>query len=203
MKRIAANSGMSDFFVWSEQLAWGGQVLAVALLISSTACSSDVDLADDTQLSRGAELLLPFKQDLKSALVSGLQEGSVHALNACKAQAPQIANRLSSDGVRMGRASHRLRNPANQPPAWLGGIMQEYLKADSRLEPIAISLSEQRIGYVEPILVQPLCLTCHGNALAPEVANHIEEAYPDDQAVGFEVGDLRGVYWVTYPRTLN
>ena len=59
------------------------------------------------------------------------------------------------------------------------------------------------MGYAEPIIVQPLCLSCHGNVLAPEVANHIEEAYPDDQATGFEIGDLRGVYWVAFPRELD
>ena len=30
----------------------------------------------------------------------------------------------------------------------------------------------------------------------PDVAAHIAQAYPEDQATGFEVGDLRGVFWV-------
>ncbi len=173
------------------------------LVLSSAACSSDVELADDAQLTRGAELLLPFKRDLKSALVSGLEEGPVSAIGVCKVQAPAIAERLSIDGVEMGRASHRLRNPANQGPAWIGGIMQDYLRSGSSRDPVAISLSGQRIGYAEPIVVQPLCLTCHGQALAPEVARHIEEAYPDDQATGFEIGDLRGVYWVEFPQKVE
>lgn len=154
-------------------------------------------------MSRGAQLLLPFKMDMKTALVTGLEEGPVNAISVCQLQAPEIADRLSIDGVQMGRSSHRLRNPANQAPDWMTGIMQEYRRSDSSPEPVATALSDERIGYAEPIYVQPLCLTCHGKELAPEVARHIEEAYPGDQATGFDVGDLRGVYWVEFPQEEN
>ena len=55
------------------------------------------------------------------------------------------------------------------------------------------------MGYAEPIIVQPMCLACHGESLAPEIAAKISEAYPDDQATGFKVGDFRGVFWVEFP----
>jgi hypothetical protein len=54
-------------------------------------------------------------------------------------------------------------------------------------------------GYVEPIRVKSMCLTCHGATLAPEVASRIAELYPEDQATGFGEGDLRGVFWVSWP----
>jgi hypothetical protein len=54
-------------------------------------------------------------------------------------------------------------------------------------------------GYVEPIGIKPLCLACHGEALAPDVAARIGELYPKDRATGFTEGDLRGVFWVEYP----
>ena len=63
-----------------------------------------------------------------------------------------------------------------------------------------MSLGDDRSGYVEPIVLQPLCLTCHGDSLAPEVAARIQDLYPQDRAVGYEVGDLRGVFWAAYPR---
>jgi hypothetical protein len=64
-----------------------------------------------------------------------------------------------------------------------------------------VELSDTRLGYVEPIFLQPVCLTCHGETLAPDVASRIEELYPDDQATGFAVGDFRGLFWVEYPAT--
>ena len=62
-------------------------------------------------------------------------------------------------------------------------------------------LQDDRLGYIEAIAIQPLCLACHGNVLAPDVAAHIKEEYPKDEAIGFGVGDLRGVFWVEYPKT--
>ena len=39
---------------------------------------------------------------------------------------------------------------------------------------------------------------CHGKAIAEEVAQQIAELYPEDRAVGFRPGELRGVFWVEY-----
>jgi hypothetical protein len=155
--------------------------------------------AADTELARGAELLMPFKKDLQQALKSGLAEGPAEAIQVCRVKAPGIADALSVDGVRMGRSSHKLRNPDNTAPEWVSPIMQAYLDEPSSRKPRAVALPDNRWGYVEPIVVQPLCLTCHGSELAPEVAGQISELYPEDRATGFEAGDLRGVFWLEFP----
>jgi hypothetical protein len=155
--------------------------------------------AQDTELAHGADLLTPFKQDLQKALKSGLAEGPAAAIQVCRVKAPGIADALSVDGVRMGRSSHKLRNPDNTAPDWVSPIMQTYLDDASSREPRAIELDGGRWGYVEPIIVQPLCLTCHGSELAPDVAEGIAELYPEDKATGFEAGDLRGVFWLEFP----
>lgn len=158
-------------------------------------------LAEDHEgvSSRGAELLAPFKRDLMQALRAGLTDGPVEAIRVCRLDAPEIALAHSGDGVRLGRASHRLRNPANASPAWVQPILDAYLANAEDRAPRVASLSGDRVGYVEPILVQPLCLTCHGDALTPEVSAEIEALYPDDRATGFAVGDLRGVFWLEFP----
>lgn len=56
-----------------------------------------------------------------------------------------------------------------------------------------------REGYVEPIAIQPICLACHGKDLGADIASQINTLYPDDEATGFEIDELRGVYWVEYP----
>ena len=149
--------------------------------------------------ARGAELLKPFKQQLMSALQAGLAGGAPLAIEVCQLQAPAIADALSVDGVRMGRTSHRLRNPDNAGPAWAREAMTAYLQADNAPQPRTIMLPGGRQGYVEPIRVQTQCLACHGQALAPDVARAIAERYPEDQATGFTEGDLRGAFWVEYP----
>jgi hypothetical protein len=57
------------------------------------------------------------------------------------------------------------------------------------------------VGYVEPIYTKPLCTACHGSAVEPALLAHIRERYPEDRAVGFEEGDLRGLFWVVLEKS--
>ena len=155
--------------------------------------------AGDVELARGAAAIEPFKRELQQALLDGLSEGAVEAVGVCRLEAPKIALAYSREGVRVGRTSHRLRNRANAAPAWVQPILDEYRKDASSRSPRDVMLPNGRVGYTEPIVAKPLCLTCHGQSLDPAVAARIEELYPDDRAVGFAAGDLRGVFWAELP----
>ncbi|NOT80375.1 MAG: DUF3365 domain-containing protein [Bacteriovoracaceae bacterium] len=50
--------------------------------------------------------------------------------------------------------------------------------------------------YIEPLFVQAQCLTCHGEGIAPNVAQKIKELYPNDQATGFKLNEFRGLVWI-------
>lgn len=152
----------------------------------------------DDRAERGAELLKPFKQSMKGALMEGLAEGPAAAIDACRVRAPEIAAELSTDGVRMGRSSHRLRNPANAGPEWVEATLARYVDDPAARKPVLVELDDDRVGYIEPIVTQPMCLACHGAELAPPVATAIDELYPGDRATGFEAGDLRGIFWVEF-----
>lgn len=168
-----------------------------ALLAAFWVGSTGAVAADDTQ--RAEDVLGGFKRSLKQALVEGLAQGPVAAVEACHLEAPDLASTASKQGVRVGRASHLLRNPANAAPAWVQPLLDAYAADPASRAPRTVAIDSGRTGYVEPIYVEPLCLTCHGSSLAPEVAARIEALYPDDAATGYEVGDLRGVFWVELP----
>ena len=170
-------------------------ILAVIVTTMVAACERPaVDFK-----AKGAGLLAPFKTELKSALLQGMEAGPVEAISVCSVEAPGISARLSVDGVLMGRSSHKLRNYNNATPEWLAPVLRAYADGSTGLEPVALSIEDGRMGYAEPIVVQPMCLACHGESLAPEIAAKISEAYPDDQATGFKAGDFRGVFWVEFP----
>jgi hypothetical protein len=158
-----------------------------------------VALAQESPAARGGEIVGRFKVDLQTALRAGLAEGVPEAIAACQVRAPAIAQALSGDGIRVGRTSHRLRNPANAAPAWVEPILAAYLDGSAERVPITLPLTGGRLGYAEPIVMQPLCTACHGESVAPEVAEKLDALYPEDRARGFSVGDLRGVFWVEYP----
>ena len=38
------------------------------------------------------------------------------------------------------------------------------------------------------------CLACHGGSIKPELAALIDQYYPEDEARGFKLGELRGAF---------
>jgi hypothetical protein len=68
-------------------------------------------------------------------------------------------------------------------------------------EGLSKSLADGRVGHVEAIFMQSLCLTCHGESLAMDVADEIKRRYPQDEAIGFKPGELRGIFWLEFPAT--
>lgn len=177
----------------------GAAAAATLVLLAATGASVPAGAGDAADSERGAAYLAPFKKDLKAALKAGLAEGPAAAIDACRIEAPALAEQHSADGVRVGRSSHRLRNPDNTAPEWVSPTLSAWLTSDSRT-PVIVELDGDRVGYIEPIIAQPLCLTCHGEALAPAIGERLAALYPDDEATGFSAGDLRGVFWVEFAR---
>jgi hypothetical protein len=176
------------------------RVLAVAALAAGLAGAETLSAPDlDAARERGAAAVAPLVQRMQQALVAALAQGPAAAIDACRIEAPKIAAEISASGVRVGRTSHKLRNPANAPAPWMQPLLEAYLADPADRAPRAVDLGDGRIGYVEPIAVQPLCLACHGETLAPDVAARIDALYPADRARGFREGDLRGLVWAELP----
>jgi hypothetical protein len=138
-----------------------------------------------------------FKR-LSNRLLQAISDGGpAAAIPVCKSEAPQIANAVGREyGVTIGRTSFRLRNPGNAPPDWAADLVERRIG-----EPHFTDLPDGRLAALLPIRLKPQCMTCHGpeDQIADEVTSALAEQYPDDQAIGFEVDDLRGWFWVEVP----
>ena len=111
-----------------------------------------------------------------------------------------------AEGLVVARTALRVRNPDNAPDEWeqtqlerfstalAAGASPRSLKA---LERVETGDGDHVWRYMRPILTGGLCLQCHGDVLAPEVAAAIAERYPNDQATGFALSSLRGAFTVT------
>ena len=127
-------------------------------------------------------------------------KGPAGAVEACKLEAPRVTSAAEVGGIRVGRASDKLRNPGNAPPEWVKPHLQAWLAAaPASGAHITQPLLDGRVGYAEPILVQPPCLLCHGVEVAPPVRERLSALYPADQATGYALGQVRGVFWVDLP----
>jgi len=136
---------------------------------------------------------------------SNNQGGPVAAVGFCHLQAPAIADTVSNEYVaRVGRTALRVRNQNNQADPWEQRMleqMQQQLEAGesaSQVEVFAIhNQNGVRTGrWMRAIPMQPMCLICHGGSVAQEVASEIDDRYPEDQARGFQPGELRGAFTV-------
>lgn len=169
--------------------------------------------------ARSSALADQLTNELKTELAAALQSGGPSAaIEVCRTRAPEIAARLSAQsGAKVGRTALRLRNPANEPDFHERTIMERFARelaaaadparpADAP-EPVTEAKIEwpnlQAGGvdhfYMRAIVMQPQCLPCHGETLAPEVAKAIQRHYPADQATGFAPGQLRGAVVVRWP----
>lgn len=164
------------------------------LLVAVAACSGST--APPERPAAAAAAVAALRAQLGAALKEALAESPERAIRVCSERAPAIAASLQAPGLRVGRTSDRLRNPVNAPEAWMLPLLDEL--RESEPEPGAwrsVDLGERGIGYVEPIHLQPLCATCHGESVDPKLLETIRRRYPDDRAVGFRVGELRGLFW--------
>jgi len=161
--------------------------------------------------AKAKDAVADFQAALKSRLAAAIAEGGpASAIGACRTDAPRIAEEASaSHGLSLRRTALKVRNPANAPDAWERSQLDAFAAALTAGEgepdgPLAArELVETPDGpvlrYMAAIRTQPLCVTCHGANLAPDVAAEIARLYPDDQAVGFSVGELRGAFTVRIP----
>jgi hypothetical protein len=70
--------------------------------------------------------------------------------------------------------------------------------------PTLVTNAADRIVFYSPIVItNALCLQCHGTPeieVRPETLAAIAKLYPRDQATGFKLGDLRGLWRVEFKR---
>jgi hypothetical protein len=165
--------------------------------------SGEPTAAQAAALQRAGAAAMELARSLRQRLVAAMaQGGAVGAVEVCAREARDIAAAVAArSGVRVGRASLRLRNPANAAPAWVGTWLAAQGEGPAAR---ATSLSRIEAGpagplarVIKPIAVEGLCVTCHGprESIDPRVAEALRRSYPQDRAVGYRPGDLRGALW--------
>jgi hypothetical protein len=151
-------------------------------------------------VAKGKQAVGAMKKQLVAALTEAVKAGAPSAIAVCSGVAPGIAQSLSSGSVTVGRATRKPRNPANAATGWRAEALAKFesmVAAGQSLEGATWTshLPGGTTAYAEPLVIQPLCITCHGKELAPEVREVLAVRYPADQATGYAAGDLRGVAW--------
>jgi hypothetical protein len=161
------------------------------------------------ELQDSRDTVREFMQTLKQELQSGMQEGGpVNAISVCNLSAPGIANTYGvRKGWDVGRTSLKLRNPDNAPDAWERKVLESFEERKLAGEdPAKLEYHEvvsqdgvSKLRYMKAIPTAGLCLACHGEHVDSIVTTRLEKLYPEDRAVGYKAGDIRGAFTISQP----
>ncbi len=132
-----------------------------------------------------------FRGSLKAALK---KEDIAQALKGCRID-PTVAA-----PYKVGRTAARLRNPLNAAPEWTKPYLKKFSSGPVGEVPpsVLVPLGHGRLGYLEPIFIEPVCLRCHGQQVSPGVAADLKKFYPRDEAVNYSLGEFRGLLWLEW-----
>ena len=151
-----------------------------------------------------AETFGLLSTNLQSALASG---GVSNALPFCSlAASPLTASMAQKHGVSLRRFTHKPRNPSGMADTVELGFLEHFRKGlafTNTIPPMVASVEPGVVTFFAPIVLNnPMCLNCHGEPdkdIKPENLAIIRRLYPQDQATGFQLGELRGAWRIDFP----
>lgn len=168
-------------------------LLVSSISFQTLAVKSDSELSLKSEAN---EIVKRFTGELKPKLKQAIQSGGLsNAVKVCAEDAPKIAQRLNKEtSWSVKRVSLKARNINANPDAFEMKILKRFehenKAKNTTLEYAKINNKNYR--YMRAQRTGNLCLNCHGESIAPAVKSTLAEYYPQDQATGYKLGDVRG-----------
>jgi len=180
---------------------WLVGVVGLAVVAAASCQRQPSREAEQAAIARAQAAAQLLGSRLRERLTTVMkQAGPLAAVEVCAAEAQTLRSTVESEtGVRVGRASLKLRNPQDAAPPWVAAWLTAQIPGTP---PTGSSTIESGLARViKPLLIEPACLTCHGDeaSLPAEVRSAIQRHYPSDAATGYRLGDLRGALWAEAP----
>jgi hypothetical protein len=122
--------------------------------------------------------------------------GPKEAVKFCNENLPSIMTKIKAEvgeNLKIQRKTDKTRNPKNLADD-IDRAALDYFKNDfTKQKTNFIKETENNYIYFQPIYIKPTCLICHGKNIEKSLDQEIKKLYPNDQATGYELGDLRAV----------
>ncbi len=159
-------------------------------------------------LLKGKEIADSVGSVLKANLMLAMgSDGPVHAVEFCNLEALPLTGEFNTPyNVQVKRTSDRLRNPNNAPSTLESSVIADYRFEQSSGVPLRPKLALDEDGrkvFFAPIFTGAPCLICHGNEANMDegLREKLTELYPADDAKGFGIDELRGIWSVTFNKS--
>ena len=127
------------------------------------------------------------------------REGWGGAVRYCHVAAETLAF-YGGEGIYLQRIAERYRNPKDRLQDSLDRAAFAYFQRTGAKTPIVWKTASEWRYYRPIYIAMPTCLKCHGSKadLDALALMEIRKRYPGDKATGFQMGDLRGLWKLTY-----
>ena len=187
--------------------AMAGSWMGAAMLFAAVAAGAQ----EPSWLGEARKVAGSVPPKLLAVLTEEIGKGGPEgAIMVCRDRAPQMAKAASEEtGWSIRRVSLRNRNPRAVPDAWERAALEDFdRRAAAGESPATLEKAEvvtedgkQSYRYMRALPTQPLCLNCHGSPeqLTPAVKEKLKTLYPDDKAVGYRPGEIRGAMTIRKP----
>lgn len=156
-----------------------------------------------TAMAASDRLIQTLLARLGEAIAEGGPEG---AISVCQDVAQEMTDQIASEeGIEIRRTALRVRNPENAPDAFEREVLERWVREGVPAAPERVVVEDadggRTLRWMRPIRLADMCVTCHGTAeQVPEgVEARLAEFYPQDEAIGFAPGDLRGAFSARVP----
>ena len=181
--------------------------LLFLFLVSLISCQSELTKEEKENYSnKGVEIAKASFKKLSTQLTIQMKEGGAElAIPFCNTQASPLIKQLEGKySVDIKRTSDKIRNSKNAATPRELEIINNYknlLDNGDKLAPV-VELDKNNVKhFYAPIVLKSNCIVCHGKPgedVAVKTNSLIKSLYPDDMAVGYKDGDLRGIWSITF-----
>jgi len=180
-------------------------IFCICISLSLVACQAQKNINQQARLQQEAiSVVRQFAGMLKPRLKYALQHGGPsRAIEVCSKAAPELAAQLSKkSGWKIKRVSLKARNHHTAiPDAWEKSVLHQFDREQAAgKSPANMVASRVKHGVYRFMKAQPvsgICLICHGENLSPDVLAALRKYYPEDQATGYKLGQIRGAFSLT------
>ena len=158
-----------------------------------------------TYEERGLKYALATKAELGKKLMGTIQKkGTIEALEFCNEKAYPLTDSMSIvHNATIKRVSGKPRNKNNK--ASIKDLLyintfKTIILNKKEPQPIIVETRDS-VNFYYPITTNARCLQCHGRPqqeIQPKTLQTIKALYPEDNAVGYGIDEVRGIWSITF-----
>jgi len=177
------------------------------LFLATIACDNSLnDKEKQEYTNKGNDISQATFKALSEKLTEQMKLGGpAQAIPFCNVEAIPLTHQLSKEfNATIKRTSDKLRNQENNPTKRELEIINNYqqlISEKKEITPIVEVDSNNKKHYYAPIKLKANCLACHGKVeefVSVKTDSIIKSVYPNDMATGYNEGDLRGIWSITF-----